>query len=1103
MSSDEQKPAEKAASPDSGSASGAGDAPAAENAAAQAASSDTAAASAAEQNPPATTESSVPGGAEQAAPAQTEAGAPVAQPDSAHSGATAAADGQTPAQASYAQAPTSDTQTAATTEPVTTAVNAEVKPGLAVAHASNESDRRGLNIPLALAALVLVSVSAGLFLNDLKKLRDDKGGVAGAVRDAIEKTKELEDPANGWFPAARDPIFSWDQDEQGWVYEADSPAPAVASAANKAVPAQPPAKAGHVALQTIAAPGEGRGKALQVPVHFPDPATVLRDASKGPDDPHKLVGIRFIAYDVFLPKDCPGFVGCLFFLKDKDGLWYQARTRAALVPGAWTTVMADIRGDSPDVTPLGHLGQWDDNQATKVRMIGLTFYGDKKWDGNVLIDNFRGWMRPQRFKTMVESLRGTAETAPVDPNRLRKLEELVKKTDAYKEEAVRVINLRTEPAVASDDGGPSSPPMVRKFETLTVRFELNRQIDNPFDPEKADISCIVEHKASGKKTEHFGFWFQDYDRAERFVEDELKPMGRPEWRVRITPREEGEHTYKLRVKLKNEAPLELPARPFFCMPSEGKGFISVSKKDTRFFEFENGEFYYPIGHNLSSPVDIRCWKIVFNQDPPAGRGLPMYIDYFDKMEKNGENMAEVWMASWWLGIEWTSRWRDYYGAGRYSLQHAWKLDYVLDLARKHGIYIHVVLDNHGKFSDWCDWEFDNNPYSRKSGGDAGVVNNAEEFFTDPTCRKWHRNKLRYIAARWGCDPAVMGWELCSEYDLVGGTSQVTQRGSHPRQYFHRSPTLKAWAREMIGHLRQCDPYGHPVTNHYATDTRWVDADLAREPAGNGQSLFDYVATDVYRPPEKRYTLSALENQQWFNVNLKGEARKPFWITEYGGDFNAAPVDYLISDVHCGMWSTWLTEGAGTPLFWWYDVVDVNNLYPYYKAFAAYAKGEDRRGLNGLTAPLTITSSTSGAVVGYSYRWPTGAYAWVYNDAAMRSMPPEGERPSHEGIEAVIPDLTPGKYRVEYWNCYTGKIDKSEDVELKGRALRLAFPTFVNDMAVKVKRTDAPAAAKPADEKKEPAASIQATPPPLARTAPTAPEKPEDAPVKPPTPPKAK
>ncbi|HYG73912.1 MAG TPA: DUF5060 domain-containing protein [Planctomycetota bacterium] len=949
-------------------------------------------------------------------------------------------------------APPADATPAAPPQaPASAAASAPVvKPAPAVIQESLGEKR--VSLPLAFVSIAFVTLALLLFVKDIRRMQQDKGGIAPALAMARERMSLVEDTSNGWFPAPRDPIFSWDDDAQGWTYEAGSPAlPTFGE--------RPSGPAVQVATQAPAlqvgslSDHPARGNLLAVPVSFPDPATILRETSLGPTDPHKLHGIRFIAYDVYVPKNCPGFVGCLFFLKDKDGLWYQARTRAAMVPGEWTTVTADIRGDSPDVTPLGHLGQWDDNQASKVRMVGLTFYGDKKWSGKIHVDNLRGWMRPQRFKQVVENLVGGTIPTPIAPEKIRILEKLLPETEKFKEDAVQVINFRTDPpAPTNPDGQASSPPMVRKFETLTLRFELNRQIDNPFDPEKCDVTCIVESK-SGRTTEHVGFWFQDYDRNERFVTDELRPMGRPEWRVRITPREEGEHIYRLRVKLKGEAPLELPPQTFFCMPSDGKGFVRISKTDSRYFEFENGEFFYPVGHNISSPVDIRCWKEVFKQDPPAGRGLPMYRDFFDKMQKNGENTVEVWMASWWLGIEWTSRWRDFYGAGRYSLQNAWKLDYLLDMARDRGIYVHLVIDNHGKFSAWCDWEWDNNPYNINSPGDNGVVHTAEEFFTDPTCRKWHKNKLRYIAARWGANSTVLGWELVSEYDLVGGTGQVVNRQAHPRMVFHRSPVLQTWAREMIGYLRQTDPYGRPITNHYATDYKWIDVDLARESLGVGQPLFDYVVTDVYRPVEKRYMQAALDNQKWFNSYLVGEARKPFWITEYGGDFNAAPPAFLHSDVHCGLWATWMTEGAGTPLFWWYDFIDQNNLYTYYKAFSNYIKGEDRRGLNGLTVPMTVTAGGgSGAVVGYCYRWPNGAYGWVYNDAAMRSMPPEEERPRHESVETVIAELSAGTYKIEYWDCYEGRVVNTETAEVvAGKPLRLKFPPFVNNMAVKVKK----------------------------------------------------
>jgi hypothetical protein len=356
----------------------------------------------------------------------------------------------------------------------------------------------------------------------------------------------------------------------------------------------------------------------------------------------------------------------------------------------------------------------------------------------------------------------------------------------------------------------------------------------------------------------------------------------------------------------------------------------------------------------------------------------------------------------------------------------------------------MVIDNHGKFSEWCDWEWDLNPYNSKSP-DQGPALNAEDFFVNEDSRRMHRNKLRYIAARWGADTTVMGWELVSEYDLVGGRTRGDQ-GARVR--FHRSPVLKAWAKEMIGHLRECDAYDHPTTNHYATDYTWIDAELARTPS------FDYVVGDVYRPLGIRYSEFAERNQGWFRNTLHASGNtKPFWITEYGGDFYAAPLQSLHADVHCGIWSTWMTEGAGVPLFWWYDVIERLNLYGYYGAFAKYIAGEDRRGIKGETVRLPVQSGGRGQMKGQAYVWNEGAYAWVYSDAAMTRMPTETSSSYRfENTQSSIPGLQPGTYTVEYWDCYTGTVAKTDTVNLTdGNSLELQFPPFNINMAVKVKR----------------------------------------------------
>ncbi|MEI6235052.1 MAG: DUF5060 domain-containing protein [Planctomycetota bacterium] len=905
------------------------------------------------------------------------------------------------------------------------------------------------NAAISILSVVLFVGVVALLLHDVYRTWNRASTEHPSVRLARENLQRVNDPANGWFPFQREPVYDWEDGMQGWMLEDENPV--VQTSATERDPDQeaPPAIETHGTpstaptskLSTVSANGR-KGKALAVPARFPDPVTVFRSNSRQGDQ-YRMIGVRFIAYDVYVPGDCPGFVGCLFFMKDKDGLWYQARSRSALIPGAWTTVTADIRGGSPDVTPLGHQGQWDDNQASQIRTLGLTFYGDKPFTGKILIDNFRGWVRASKYLQ-------TASTVPVrtsssDPKK-PSAESLQDRAQKYKDPPLRVLNLRTEPPGApSVDGKPAALPVVKKFETLTLRFELNRQVDNPFDPAIADITCEVVTPAH-TKLEHIGFWYQDYDRTDRFEGDDLAPIGRPEWRVRITPREEGEYSYTLKIRVKDDT-ITLPARKFVSVASSEKGFVRVSKQNPQFFEFENGEFYYPVGHNLHSPVDMRCWQQILKSEAPAGRGLPMYADFFPKMKNAGENTAEIWMASWWLGIEWTARWRDYYGRGRYSLQHAWKLDTLLEMARENGIHIHLVLDNHGKFSTYCDWEWDLNPYNmRKESANGGICRYAGDFFSDETAKASHKNKLRYIAARWGADPTVMGFELVSEFDLVG-EDPANRRSQRIRPTFHKTPIARGWVHEMIEALKKYDPYDHLVSNHYATDYQWVDVELAKSKMESGAPLFDYIVTDAYRQTVSGgYVTPANKMQLWYQQSIAPYAQKPFWITEYGGDFNGAVETSLDSDVVCGLWATWMTEGAGSPLMWWFDFVDQRNLYSYYAGFSKYIAGEDRRDLKG------ATGGTHESGVGFQfYKWQTGAYAWAYDAEAMRSMPPVGSRQNHASVKQTLTGLQAGAYRVEYWDCYKGVVVKADDVTItKGESIHLTFPPFQLNMAVKVK-----------------------------------------------------
>ncbi|MCX7804067.1 MAG: hypothetical protein N3A38_02645, partial [Planctomycetota bacterium] len=458
------------------------------------------------------------------------------------------------------------------------------------------------------------------------------------------------------------------------------------------------------------------------------------------------------------------------------------------------------------------------------------------------------------------------------------------------------------------------------------------------------------------------------------------------------------------------------------------GFIRVSRGDPYCFEYETGGFFYPIGHNVHSPIDLRCAKVLGLSPPPPDLGTFLYDDIFAKMEAAGENTVEIWMSSWWLGIEWTSRWKGYQGPGRYNLDNAWKLDYALALARKHGLKVHLVIDNHGKMSNWCDPEWKDSPHNQYSDYN-GSVRNVRDFFTDPTARELHKRRLRYIIARWAGDPTIMGFELVSEYDLIADN-----------RHFYRTPTAQAWLREMMTFFRENDPYGHPLTNHYATDCRYIDMEMARTP------LFDYVTGDGYRPAGAFYPL-AVDTSRYL-----APLRKPFLITEFGGNWDGTTESRLEADLHTGLWASFMTLAGGTPLFWWYDFIDRRDLYFHYKAFAGFVSGEDRRGQD--FAPFEGAVPSGGRLQYLGIRGRDVTYLWLFDPAAMEDMPPPDSRPHFPRASIAVPGLPPSRYEVEFWDTYKGGRIASEIVDATSGILSCSAPPFRNDIAVKIRRYDA-------------------------------------------------
>ena len=745
---------------------------------------------------------------------------------------------------------------------------------------------------------------------------------------------------------------------------------------------------------------------LRMDVRFPLAASIYFEGELRCDEFEK------VRLSVLVPEAAPKGVKVLFYLKDKDGLYFQYVHHGKLAPGKWGRITIDISEASAALRPQGSFSRWNRLVSSRMNLMGIKLLSEASYSGPIYVDN-------------VERVR-----MPVRAGK------------------VGILDYRP---------GPSKVEVFDKFE---VSFRLNREFSNPFDPDEVRVDAQFRSHSSGRTFSIPAFYSQDYvrrnDRGRKEIfmltdtnrsiskeieverQETLTPVGAPCWKVRFSPLEPGEHSYHLLVRAGKER-VSTRWKSFTAVPSERRGFVRVCKSDPKYFEFDNGDFYYPIGHNVRSPFDERWWAVVLGRNElPPDRGTYTYDTLLKKMHDNGENFAEIWMASWWLAIEWTSEWRGYHGLTRYNLENAWKLDYMLELAEKHDIYFHLVFDNHGKGSTWCDPEWEDNPYNAANGG---PVESAEDYFSDRDAIRLYQKTLRYIVARWGYASRIMGFELWSELDLVGNGYN-----------FFKNPVKAAWHREIGQYLRNIDQFGHLVTTHYSTDHSRIDPRVASLPE------MDYVVVDAYR--NEGGIIPLLQT----TYRVAGQYGKPCFVTEYGGSPWATTASQVIpllkADLHAGLWSTYMSNAAATPLLWWFEFIDHQDQYFRLKALAEFAKGEDRRNRN-LRSERAIVSSKSGYLFrlgAMTLKNQEMAYVWVYDRIAMERWPTEGAERTFQEVSIVVSNLGPGDYDVEVWDTHKGVLVESKNCTANDRGrgrstLTIPLPEFTTDCALKVKKVE--------------------------------------------------
>lgn len=572
--------------------------------------------------------------------------------------------------------------------------------------------------------------------------------------------------------------------------------------------------------------------------------------------------------------------------------------------------------------------------------------------------------------------------------------------------ACQPIQAPTAAPVLSDTlvlSPPTAP--VSQYGRLELTLTTEVIFENPYDP--AQIDLRVHFTApDGTLSTVPAFWLQEFDPTIQ------QPTGEPGWRVRFTPQMPGEWVAQAEVVGQNQRSAQIS---FPVAPSDNPGFVRIHPTNPRYFAFDDGSPYIPIGLNIG-------WA---GQDV-----LGDYTRWFDRLSMNGGNVARIWMASWSFGLEWKDT-----GLGDYTnrIKQAWLLDQVFQLAEARGIYLMLTLVNHGAFSTSVNPEWADNPYNKANGG---PLQSPIDFVTDPTAKAFFKQRLRYIAARWAYSPNLFAWEWWNEVNWTGIGDK----------------TLGPWIQEMTPALQTFDPYDHLITNSLANGT---STQLWALPELDFSQQHDYTGGDLNRTLARdRVRITKIAPD------------KPLLMGELG--YSAGAQEALDAmHLHIGLWAAPFLGYAGGSMYWWWDnFVDPQNQWPQYKALAHFLQGED-------LAASTVTSATvlpegAQALVLQS---PTRTLLWLQSDAysvpavqgaydkAVREALKSKQKltdwhytpPMLNQLTVTVNGLSDGNYTIQWYAPQRGEWLTASTVQVENGVAHLAAPTFDTDLAAKLIR----------------------------------------------------
>jgi hypothetical protein len=607
----------------------------------------------------------------------------------------------------------------------------------------------------------------------------------------------------------------------------------------------------------------------------------------------------------------------------------------------------------------------------------------------------RGWNRDVSIELGPENFRLVAG-ARVAPGFVRRLDDvrsvyliLHKGESAFARDTALFDNVRffgtpeadwnlTEPTIVAVYQPEAA---VGRYEKFEIGVRIDGYFGNFFDSRDIAVDAVFA-RPDGETVTVPGF-FAGYAEGTDRPEDQG-----PIWLIRFAPDRVGRYEYNVIASNRLGRTIS-DTRRFDCVNGDRKGYIRVSAADPRYFEHETGEFFLPIGQNIA-------WASEFEP-------------YFKRQKETGQNWVRIWLCPW-------SLWLEPKQAGAFDLEVARRIDRIVELAETYGLHIQLCFEYHGMLNSES-WP--RNPYNAELGGPCA---SPADFFTASRARALFKQRLRYIAARWGWSTRIFAWELFNEVDLTN---------------FDTEQSLRDWHREMADYLKRVDAGRHMVTTSFYRDAHFEDVWRL--------GSIDFTQEHLYTPRIVRATVDAWQRKRRFN--------KPFFVGEFGrgAQANIDMADRRGVTLHSGLWASTVLDCAGLAAPWWWDKhIQPNGLERMYKPVAAFLDGLDdrRKRFEVVDQAIFLPDGDRLNVLGRASN--SEVCLWFYETeratdiyaARRRALVPKGS-------SLAVTNLVAGRYRLSFVNTYTGEEISSREVVVSGETLAVQLPESQSDLAMKL------------------------------------------------------